>query len=80
MNKNTFLINSLIKLCNIQELNDYTIKDLQNVKIYINNQELDVNMLNEIFEYELKQAKLEGIRNIIPKIQETINKWECEIE
>ena len=81
LNKCGILINALVKLAIVDgsNLEKYTLNDLSKVKMYIENTEVDLNTLDKILKNIVINAKLEGIKNIVPKIKETIEQWENDL-
>ncbi len=81
LNKHGVLINALVKLAIVDgsDLEKYTLNDLTKVKMYIENTEVDLNTLDKILKDITTNAKLYGIKNIVPKIKETIEQWENDL-
>lgn len=81
LNKNSILLDCIISLSALyQELDDYTINDLKQIKVFVKDVEINPIELDKVLKYRNDLSKLEGINNIIPKIQETIKNWEEELK
>lgn len=81
LKKESILLNSIIALSNLyNSLDNYTINDLKQLRIFVKDVEINPVELDKVLKYKNDLSKLEGINNIIPKIQETIKNWKEELK
>lgn len=81
LKKESILLNSIIALSNLyNSLDNYTINDLKQLRIFVKDVEINPIELDKVLKYKNNLSKLEGINNIIPKIQETIKNWKEELK
>ncbi len=81
LNKNSILLDCIVSLYALyQELDDYTINDLKQIRVFVKDVEINPVELDKVLKHRNDLSKLDGINKIIPKIQETIKNWERDLQ